>query len=84
MKRADFISPAAGLEDALRKLEQSWVEAKQQWNDPVSHRVDEEFMRPLRSQIRGLLDASTKLAGVIRTAEEECRHPNEQRFSVSG
>ena len=81
MKRSDLVSPAARLEDALRKLEQSWADANQQWDDPVSHRIDEEFMRPLRSQIRSLLDASTKLAGVIQTAEVECTHPKEQRFS---
>lgn len=82
MKRADFLSPAARLEDALKQLERSWLATRQHWNDPVSQRVEDEFLVPLHAQVRCLLDAANKLAGVVRTAEHECSHPREQRYTL--
>lgn len=82
MKRSDFLTPAARLEDAMRKLEHSWVATKELWDDPVSQKVEEEFLIPMHAQIRCLLDAATKLSSVMRTAEHECSHPREHRFSL--
>ncbi len=80
MKRSDFASPAARLDDALKQLEKSWLATKENWNDPVSERVEEEFLVPLHSHVRCVLDAASKLAQVVRTAEHECSHPREHRF----
>lgn len=82
MKRSDFISPASRLEDALKQLEQTWLATREHWDDPVSQRVEDEFLLPVHAQVRCLLDAAAKLAGVVRTAEHECCHPREQRFSL--
>ncbi|MCA9034374.1 MAG: hypothetical protein KDA91_04540 [Planctomycetaceae bacterium] len=79
MKRADFTSPAARLEEALRQLESVWAATKEHWDDPVSQRVEEEFLQPLHSQVRCMLDAATKLSQVVRKAEHECSHPREHR-----
>lgn len=38
MKRLDFVSPGARLEDALRQLEAAWQIAGKDWNDQVSQR----------------------------------------------
>lgn len=82
MKHADFVSPAARLEDALKQLQHCWLATKESWNDPVSERVEEEFLIPLQSQIRCMLDTANKLSQVVRTAEHECCHPREQRFML--
>lgn len=82
MKRADFVSPAARLEDAMKHLEQQWALTKNSWNDPVSQKVEEDFLMPLHAQLRCLMDAATKLSSVVRKAEHECSHPREHRFTV--
>lgn len=82
MKRADFTSPASRLEDAMKQLENSWIATRHHWDDPVSQRVEEEFLVPLHAQIRCLLDAASKLSSVVRTAEHECSHPREHRFTL--
>lgn len=82
MKHADFVSPASRLEDALKQLQHSWIATREHWDDPVSVRVEEEFLIPLQAQIRCMLDAANKLSQVVRTAEHECSHPREQRFML--
>lgn len=82
MKRSDFQSPAARLEDALQQLERVWLETKEFWNDPVSQRVEDEFLNPLHGQVRCLLDATTAISQVVRKAEHECAHPRERRASL--
>ncbi len=79
MKRVDVMSPAARLEDAMKQLVNSWNATKEHWNDSVSFKVEEEYIVPIQAQIRCLLDASSKLSQVLRTAENECQHPRERR-----
>ncbi|MBL8814686.1 MAG: hypothetical protein JNL58_01560 [Planctomyces sp.] len=82
MKRVDVLSPAARLEDATKQLLAAWNVTKEHWSDPVSRKVEDEYLIPLQAQIRCLLDATTKLAEVLRTAEHECQHPRERRFML--
>lgn len=82
MKRVDFISPAARLEEALHQLELSWMATKEFWNDPVSRRVEDEFLVPIHGQVRRLVDAVGNMAGVMRKAEQECLHPRERNVSL--
>lgn len=82
MKRSDFQSPAARLEDALKQLEQVWMETKEFWQDPVSQQVEDEFLRPLHSQVRCMLDAVGTISQIVRKAEHDCAHPRERRASL--
>lgn len=82
MKRVDFVSPASRLEDALRQLEMSWMATREFWSDPVSHRVEDDFLVPLHGQVRSLLDAVSKMSLVMRKAEQECLHPRERNISL--
>ncbi len=77
MKNADFLSPAARLEDALKQLEHAWTETTEEWSDPVSRRVEDVYLMPLKSQIRAMMDTVEKLSGVMARAERECSHPRE-------
>ena len=82
MKRVDFISPAARLEDALKQLEASWMVTREHWNDPVSQKVEDEFLVPLHGQIRSMLDAVSKMSLIMRKAEQECLHPRERHVAL--
>ena len=78
MKNADFHSPAARLQDALKQLEQQWMETREEWSDSVSQRVEDDFLVPLHGQVQVMLDTVSKLSGVMAKAERECSHPREQ------
>ncbi|GDX92597.1 MAG: hypothetical protein ACK5TG_21975 [Planctomyces sp.] len=78
MKRLDMTSPGARLDDALCRLEHTWLETRQQWNDPVAERVEEEFISTIRARVRTLLDAIAKSQTLLRKAEYECQHPRER------
>ena len=82
MKRVDFISPAARLEDALKQLEVSWMVTREHWNDPVSQKVEDEFLVPLHGQVRSMLDAVSKMSLIMRKAEQECLHPRERHVAL--
>ena len=77
MRNADFISPAARLADALKKLELVWMESKEDWADHVSQKVEDEYLVPLHGQVRSMLDTVEKLSGVMTKAERACMHPRE-------
>ena len=77
MRNADFISPAARLADSLKKLEQAWMDSKEEWADPVSQKIEDEYLVPLHGQVRSMLDTVEKLSGVMSKAERACMHPRE-------
>ncbi|MDG1893810.1 MAG: hypothetical protein P8J37_02770 [Fuerstiella sp.] len=77
MKNADFMSPAARLDDALRTLEKAWMDTKEEWADPVSQRVEDDYLVPLHGQVRAMLDTVEKLSGVMSKAERACLHQRE-------
>lgn len=77
MRQADFVSPAARLEDAMTRLEHVWQQTKEHWSDPVSQTVEEDYLLPIRSQISLMLDAVNKVSEVMSRAERECSHQRE-------
>ena len=77
MRNADFLSPCARLDDALKQLEKAWSDTREEWNDPVSTRIEDEYLLPLKGQVRAMLDTVEKLSGVMARAERECSHPRE-------
>ena len=82
MKRVDFVSPGARLEDALKQLEMAWMATKEHWNDPISQKVEDDYLVPLHGQVRSMLDAISKMAVIMRKAEQECLHPRERSVSL--
>ena len=82
MKRVDFVSPGARLEDALKQLEMAWMVTKEHWHDPISQKVEDEYLVPLHGQIRSMLDAVSKMSITMRKAEQECLHPRERSVSL--
>ncbi len=82
MKRVDFISPAARLEDALKQLEAAWMATREQWDDSISQKVEDEFLLPVHGQVRTMMDAVSKMSLKMRKAEQECLHPRERNVSL--
>ncbi|HQX49881.1 MAG TPA: hypothetical protein PLY87_17065 [Planctomycetaceae bacterium] len=82
MKRVDFISPAARLEDALKQLEMAWMATREHWNDSISQKVEDEFLLPIHGQVRTMLDATSKMSLKMRKAEQDCLHPRERSASL--
>ncbi len=78
MKRVDFVSAAARLEDALKELESAWMATREQWNDSISQKVEDEYLLPLHGQVRTMLDAISKMSVKMRIAEQDCLHPRER------
>ena len=44
MRRTDFRSPAARLEDSLKQLELAWMDAKEDWSDSVSQKIEDDYL----------------------------------------
>lgn len=82
MKRVDFISPAARLEDALKQLEMAWMATREHWNDSISRKVEDEYLLPIHGQVRSMLDAASKMSLKMRKAEQDCLHPRERNVSL--
>lgn len=78
MKHADFQSPAARLNDAMKQLELRWMETREEWSDSVAQKVEDEYLVPLSAQVRAMLDTIEKLSGVMSKAERNCSHQREQ------
>ena len=77
MKQADFVSPAARLQDAITRLEHAWQQTKEHWSDPVSQIVEEDYLVPIHNQVSVILDSVNKTAEVMGRAERECSHSRE-------
>lgn len=82
MKRVDFIGAAARLEDALKELESAWMATREQWNDSISQKVEDEYLLPLHGQVRTMLDAISKMSVKMRIAEQDCLHPRERNVRL--
>mgnify|MGYP001290213725 CR=1 FL=1 len=82
MKRVDFIGAAARLEDALKELESAWMATREQWNDSISQKVEDEYLLPLHGQVRTMLDAISKMSVKMRSAEQDCLHPRERNVRL--
>ena len=55
---------------------------KEHWHDPISQKVEDEFLVPIHGQVRSMLDAVNKMSLVMRKAEQECLHPRERHFTL--
>ncbi len=82
MRNADFISPMARLEDSLKQLEKAWMDTTEDWSDPISRKVEDEYLMPLKSQVSAMMDTVEKLSGVFTKAEQACSHPREMHQSL--
>jgi len=77
MNLGNLTDGAGQLKMASDKLEEAWAAARENWNDVVSHTLEEEQLEPLLAQLRATLDAITRTSVVLTAACRECE--DEQR-----
>lgn len=65
-------SARATLIDATKKLNSRWSRIKDQWDDPSSRRIEEQFIVPLEPTVRGVVSAMNGMSEKINAAEREC------------
>jgi len=60
------------LNDAQKSLEQLWMQTRQDWNDPVSREIEEQFVVPLLNDLRHALSATSQLNEVMAKVRRDC------------
>jgi hypothetical protein len=71
--QGSLIDGAGQLKSAADKLEETWMIARESWDDAVSRSLENEHLEPLLQQVRLALDAIARLNGVLTTACRECQ-----------
>lgn len=72
MRPGDLSVPAGTLQHHLKNLSLRWDDVKQQWNDPVSRRFEEQYIAPLAPQVHTTAKAIDRLNQVLQKAYLEC------------
>jgi hypothetical protein len=57
---------------ALKALRVRWEETKTHWNDPVSEAFEENYWKPLESQVMTTLRGIDRLGQELAQARQEC------------
>jgi hypothetical protein len=63
---------AAKLENAAEVLRHVRVHVASQWDDPMSLRINQQFLDALQPRLRRALDAIRHLQELLQRAEQEC------------
>lgn len=71
--RTDLTTPAKILQRATKKVQERWLCAKQEWDDPVSDRFQEKYLEPIVPQVQLVLTAMHEMRAVLDKAVEETR-----------
>lgn len=72
MKRADLTTGVGQLRDALDKLQRSWADTRDHWNDANSRNIEENHLRPLGTEVAAAFPVIHQLAAILAQAEREC------------
>jgi hypothetical protein len=73
--RCDLITSATRLQKAMKRVQESWLDANEQWNDPVSHKFQEKYLDPIVPQMQLTLAAIHELMQVLDDAVAETSDP---------
>src|SRR5262249_37338159 len=60
------------LAAALKELLARWELARTQWDDPMSHECEAQYLQLLEPKLRNTLTAMEKLDAVLARARHEC------------
>jgi len=71
--RSDLITPATRLQRSMKKIQEKWLAAKQDWDDSVSDRFQEKYLEPIVPQMQLVLSAIHELNAVLDEALAETR-----------
>ena len=71
--RSDLITPSTRLQRATKKLQDRWLETKEEWDDNVSERFKDRYLDPIVPQMQLALGAIHELMEVLNQAFVETR-----------
>ena len=71
--RSDFNTPSTRLQRATKKLQDHWLETKENWDDRTSERFKDRYLDPIVPQMQLTITAIHELTEVIDQAIAETR-----------
>jgi hypothetical protein len=72
MRNADLNASAAKLELALKTFRTTFAAVDPQWTDAARRDFQETYLEPMEPKVKNMLQAITRLAGVLAGAERQC------------
>ena len=60
------------LAKSLKELNHRWAETKAAWDDPVSRRLEEEFLVPMEHDMRNAVAAMDRVGVLLQVIRREC------------
>ena len=67
-----LIEARGQLGKAIKTLSAQWSDTKMNWDDPVSHKLETEFLQPLANDLRMAITAMDQAAIIAMQAERDC------------
>ena len=56
----------------VKNLTQAWQETRAVWDDPISEKLNEEFIEPVETDLKNAMVAMDQMAVLISTIKREC------------
>jgi hypothetical protein len=72
IKHVDLYTGSARIRLALENLHHVWLDAAEEWNDPVSRAFMEQHIEPLVPIVKTALDAVSRMQMLLDQAQREC------------
>ncbi len=72
MRKCDLASSATRIQHAWKKLEETWSEASDEWNDVVSRRFLEHHLEPIVPDVKLALDAISRMDLLMEEVQRDC------------
>ncbi len=72
MKNIDLNASAAKLELALKTFRTTFAGVDPLWTDAARRDFQATYLEPMEPKVRSMVQAITRLAGVLAGAEREC------------
>ena len=65
-------SSRAKIQRLTKDLLVQWDRTGEQWNDPVSHRFEREYLRPLERAVTASAEAIDAMHEIVMRAKRDC------------
>jgi hypothetical protein len=72
MKNVDLSASAAKLELSLKTFRATFSGVDPHWTDAARRDFQETYLEPMEPKVRSMVQAITRLAGVLAGAAREC------------
>jgi hypothetical protein len=77
VKSADISGVIGKLGDAQKSLLTTFGAVDRQWNDAARRQFEEDYFSTVEPSVKRILEAASRLATLLATAEQECASEHE-------